>query len=83
MGYLHSWNGRDALLEGIRRETRLKSLLDPVERYHGHWESEEQRQTRERLFEDSLVSSLTVLCRAAAAVPRLSPALFVPVCLPL
>ena len=62
VGYLHSWNGRAALLDGIRREPRLKSLVDVVERYHGHWESEEQRQERKRLFEDSLSSSLTILC---------------------
>lgn len=62
VGYLHSWNRRAALLDGIRREARLKSLLDAVDRYHGHWETEEQRRERKRLFEDSLVNSLTVLC---------------------
>jgi len=62
VGYLNSWSGRSLLVESIRAEMRLRALLDPVSRFHGHWPSGAVREERRKAYITSLADSMTVLC---------------------
>ncbi len=67
VGYIGTRRERAALLNGVIQETRLVSIFDTVDCFHGH-QTEDIRQQRRTLYLKTMSESLTVLCPEGAGV---------------
>ncbi|MBM4136783.1 MAG: glycosyltransferase [Nitrospira sp.] len=61
VGYIGSFHTRALLVESIKKESNIKSYLDPSDTFYGNL-APAMRAERRKGFLDSIADSLTVLC---------------------